>query len=121
MMRRVLILTTYDHIYAYAVSNLLRKHKSIEIIQRTLSNEASITKLAAELRPTVLIVNQRLFSEHAAAIVEAMTTVPEIKLFILNEKNNLIQIVIQKLVPISSGDDLVNEILIEGRPLLVEA
>ena len=120
-MEKVLILTSYDHIYAYAVANLLRRHKSIEIIQRNLTNEALLTKLTQELRPNALIVNQVLFAEHAFGIIESMVAVPKMKLFILNEKENFIQVVSQKVVPIKSGRDLVSEILSEPSRLPIEA
>jgi hypothetical protein len=120
-MERVLILTSYDHIYAYAVANLLRRHKSIEIIQRNLTNEALLTKLTQELRPTALIVNQVLFAEHAFGIIESMVTIPEMKLFILNEKENFIQVVSQKIVQITTGKDLVSEILSDPSRLPIKA
>ncbi len=120
-MERVLILTSYDHIYAYAVANLLRRHKSIEIIQRNLTNEALLTKLTHELKPSAMIVNQILFSQHAAGIIESMVAVPAMKLFILNEKENLVQVVSQNIVPIQSGKDLVKEILSEPAKVPVKA
>ena len=119
-MKRVLILTSYDHIYAYAVSSFLRKQKSLEIIQRNLSNGAQLTKITQELEPSAMIVNQALFVEHAAVILETMIAIPDLKLIIMNEKENLIQVVLQKVVTIQTGNDLVDEVLAENAPLLIE-
>ena len=110
-MEKVLVLTSYDHIYSYAVAGLLKDNASVEVIQKIVTDELPVSKLTQEFKPSTLIVNKVLFSEHAFDFVNSLSSVPKMKLCILDEYENIFQFVSLENIAIRSGKDFVAEVL----------
>ena len=110
-MPRVLVLTSYDHVVSHGIAHMLRKESSIDLVQRVVNNELLLQKMIEELAPNSVVLDQKLFIRHAALILTSIRQMPEMKVLVLDERENVIHVLQEKKVPIHSEKDLINEIL----------
>ena len=110
-MPRVLVLTSYDHVFSYGIARMLRNERSIELVRRNVNNELLLQKMIRELSPIAIIVDHGLFLEHATFFCKSMRLLPGLRILVLSERENVIHVLEEKTVPIRTGDDLIKQIV----------